>query len=87
MALPESTPKQARELRKVSGLTQTEFGELFGVKRLTVVRWQESGMPAMEYHHARMLYDDEYACQWIADQAKRRSLLRSVLLQRLRKAK
>lgn len=34
------TPKQIKELRLSLMLTQKEFGELFGVSRMTVYAWE-----------------------------------------------
>lgn len=46
------SPSEIREIRSRAGLTQDEFGRVFGVSKGTVSLWESGGRTPNEYHQA-----------------------------------
>lgn len=55
------------EVRKMLGLNQGEFAQLFGVHQMTVSRWERGELEPTPYHHALL---DEFKTAAKKEEAK-----------------
>lgn len=48
-------PEWIKQLREDLGLSQVQFGQLFGVHTMTVSRWERGALSPSDYQHGLML--------------------------------